>query len=274
MAGSGPAAGACLAVALAALLAGCAGAQAPERPPSALDDVAVQPAAAGKGAVAGLVVDDSIRPVVGASIAIAGAEVATTDVEGVFVLDALEPGLVIFGVSAEGFLAVQTSAEVRPGETAQVRVQLMRDTSPQPYQVTYAHEGFMQAWAGIAQYELENLDGGSGLCDCRVLFTPEDGVSTIVYEAHWEDSVADPGGLAEFYWVVEQPEGEGYDAGYCFSPCLAHIGFAANDFQPGVEAYARLDGPDLWVEAQQPFRLFVTLWHNGEPPDGWSLADP
>ena len=257
---------------LALLLAGCAGEAGPERPPSALDDVEVEPAAAGKGAVAGLVVDETIRPVVGASVTIAGAEAAKTDEDGVFILDALEPGLVLFSVSAEGFRPIQTSAEVRAGETAEVRVQLPRDLTPQPYQVTYAHEGFMQAWGGIGQYELENLEGGSGICDCRVYFTPEDGASTIVLEAYWEDSVPDPGGLAEFYWVVEQPEGEGYDADYCFSPCLAHIGFASHEFQPGVEAYARLDGPDLWVEAQQSFRLFVTLWYNGDAPEGWSLG--
>ena|SRR5688572_10162761 len=99
-----------LAASAAVLLAGCAGEDAPARPPSALDDVDVQPTAAGKGAVAGLVVDDSIRPVVGASVSIAGGEVATTDEEGVFILDALEPGLVIFAVSAEGFLPIQTSA--------------------------------------------------------------------------------------------------------------------------------------------------------------------
>ncbi|HJQ93045.1 MAG TPA: carboxypeptidase-like regulatory domain-containing protein [Candidatus Thermoplasmatota archaeon] len=253
------------------LLAGCTGGAGPERPPSALDDVEVAPAEADKGAVAGLVVDESIRPVVGAAVSIAGVEVAATDEKGVFILDSLDPGLVIFAVAAEGFLPIQTSAEVRAGETAEVRVQLPRDLTPQPYRVTYSHDGFMQAWGGYGQYELENLDGGSAICDCRVYFTPEDGASTIVYEAYWEDSVSDPGDLAEFYWVVEQPEGEGEDAGYCFSPCIEHLGFGSHGFQPGVETYARLDGPDFWVEFQQSFQLFVTLWYNGEAPGGWTL---
>ena len=257
----------------AVLLAGCAGgAEEPTRTPSALDDVDVQPTVEGKGAVAGLVVDDAIRPVVGASIAIAGEEAATTDETGVFVLDALEPGLVIFSVSADGFLPVQTSADVAPGQTAEVRVQLPRDDSPEPYLVTYSHNGFMQVWGGIGQFVVEGIGEGSGLCDCRIYFTPESNASTIVFEAYWEFTMPDPGGLAEFYWVVEQPEGEGYEADYCFSPCVVHLDVEGASFSDGVETYARIDGPDFWVALQQQVQLFVTVWHNGAAPDGWTLA--
>ena len=223
----------------------------------------------GKGAVAGVVVDDAIRPIAGATVSMAGETLGQTDDEGIFILDALDPGLVIFMVSADGYVPIQTSADVLAGETAQVRVQLPRDDSPQPYRVTYAHDGFMQAWGGIGQFFVENA-AESGLCNCRVYFTPEPNATTIVYEAYWEYTLPDPGGLAEFYWVVEQPDGDGYDADYCFSPCVKHLSFEG--YTPGVETYARLDGPDLAAAFQQPFQLFVTVWHNGPAPADWTLA--
>ncbi|MEA3137631.1 MAG: Carboxypeptidase regulatory-like domain [Thermoplasmata archaeon] len=259
-----------LAVLLAAL-AGCAGGAggdgAPASPLDGLDDV--EPAQEGKGAVAGVVVDESIRPIAGASVSMAGAVVAETDEGGIFILDALEPGLAIFAVTAPGFLPVQTSADVQPGATSQVRVQMPRDTRPVPYKVTYRHDGFIEAWGGYAQYYVENIQP-SGTCDCRLYFTPEPNATTIVYEAYWEANTPDPAAQAEYYWVIDQPDGDGHEAGYCFSPCVEHVSF--DGFSDGVEAYARLDGPDFWLAAQQSFQLFVTVWYNGAAPADWTLA--
>lgn len=253
---------------LATLLAGCSdGGGGEDGPGSPLDGLDVQPVGQGKGAVAGVVVDDAIRPIVGAQVAMAGEVVATTGDDGVFVLDALEPGLAVFAVSAEGFLSIQTSADVLPGETSQVRVQLPRDTRPQPYHVTFALDGFMEASTGYAQTYVEDA-AATPLCDCRLLFTPEPNATTLVYEAHWEHTMPDPAGLAEYYWIVYQPEGEGGDEGYCFSPCVQRLAFGG--FTPGAEVVARLDSPDTPV-VQQSFKLFVTVFYNGEAPAGWTL---
>jgi hypothetical protein len=263
--------GAWVAVALlASLVAGCAG-QAPQGAASPLDGLDVQPVGSGKGAVAGVVVDEAIRPVIGAAVALAGTVIATTNEKGVFVLDALEPGFVLFSVSAPGFLDIQATADVRAGETTQVRVQLPRDLRPQPYQVTYSFDGIMHAWGGIAQYYVEEVGDGSAACGCRLHFTPEPNATTLVYEAYWEPVLPDPAGLGEYYWVVDQPDGEGREADYCFSPCVEHIGMRG--FTQGAETYARLDGPDAWFAVEQPFKLFVTVWHNGAAPDGWTLAN-
>jgi hypothetical protein len=256
---------------MAALLAGCSGGDGKDEPASPLDDVDVQPVSDTKGAVAGVVVDEAIRPVAGAEVTMDGKVVASTDEGGIFVLDSLEPGLAIFAVTAEGFLPVQTSADVQPGQTSQVRVQLPRDLNPQPYHVTYSHDGFMQAWGGYGQYYIEQMvPGGSGTCDCRVYFTPEPNAVDMVYEAYWENTLPDPAAQGEFYWVITQPEGEGHEAGYCFSPCIVRQGFGG--FSPGVETYARLDGADFWPGFQQKFQLFVTVFYNGEAPADWTLA--
>jgi hypothetical protein len=258
---------------LAALLAGCSGGDG-GRGGLTVGGRTVSISAApqaGKGALAGVVVDEAIRPVAGANVSVAGQVVATTRDDGAFVLDALDPGSLILVVAAPGFLPIQTSAEVVAGETASVRVLLPRDNRPVPYHVTYSHDGFMQAWGGLGQYYVEETaDGGSGLCDCRVTFALEPNSTMLVYEAYWEDTVPDPGAQADYYWVVTQPTGTGDEAGYCRSPCVQRVGL--KEYDPAAATYARLDGPDTWPEAQQTFQLFVTVWANGAAPEDWTLA--
>lgn len=254
-------------------LAGCAGGGGDgDATPDGLPDV--KPTEDGKGAIGGVVVDEAIRPVAGALVTLASHQSnVTTDETGTFAWSDLEPGSYFITVSAPRFLSIQSSAEVVAGETAFVRVLLSADPTPLPYQQTYQHAGYMQAWAGIAQFFVESTqDNGSALCDCRLYFTPQGGLSTAVYEAFWEWTVPDPADQAELYYVVEQLEGDAYVEDYCFSPCNVHI--AGDEFTPDVQAYARLDGPDLWVAYQQKFDLYVTLFYNGEAPEGWSLAAP
>lgn len=224
------------------------------------------------GAISGVVVDEAIRPVAGAVVQlISSGRNTTADEAGQFSFTQLEPGFYAMTATAPRFLATQASADVLSGSTAKVRVQLQPDPSPVPYHVTYQHDGFMQAWATIAEYEFQELAGQAApLCDCRLNFTPEAKPTTLVYEAYWEETTPNPGPF-EYYWVVEQEETGARAEDYCTSPCYADLSGAG--FEAGVPAYARLDGPDEWVVANQPFELFVTLFYNGEAPDGWSVRD-
>jgi len=257
---------------LAALLAGCSGGGGEGGPNGPVaPDVEVDPDSR-FGAVSGVVVDEAIRPVAGAVVQLlSDGRNTTTDEGGQFAFTQLEPGFYAMTATAPRYLATQASADVLPGDTAKVRVQLQPDPSPVPYHVTLQHDGFMQGWATIAEYEFQEVTGEAApLCDCRLNFTPEAVPSTIVYEAYWEDTTPNPGGF-EYYWVVEQQETGARGADYCASPCLAHI--SGSDFAAGMPAYARLDGPDEWVVANQPFELFVTLFYNGKAPEGWSIRD-
>jgi hypothetical protein len=262
-----------LAIALllaAIVLAGCTGGSAGDDTPEGLPDV--KPTEEGKGAIGGVVVDEAIRPIPGAVVSLTSLSLnVTTGDEGTFSWSDLEPGTYFISVRAPRFISVQSSAEVVAGETSFVRVQLAADTSPLPYQETYQKTGFMQAWGGIGQFVIENQqDNGSALCDCRLYFTPVGSLSAAIYEAFWEWTVPDPANQAELYYVVEQLEGDADESGYCYSPCNVHIG--GDSFTPNVQAYARLDGPDLWVAYNQQFELFVTLFYNGDAPSGWTIA--
>ena len=251
------------------LLAGCSdgGGGGQGTGPTPID---VDPGSTVRGAISGVVVDDAIRPVAGATVTLAstGAN-ATSDEEGLFTFLDLEPGFYAMSAGAPLFLPTQVTADVVAGETAKVKVQLLRDPTPQPYHTTYKHEGFMQAWGTIAQFFVESTQE-SGACDCRIYFQPDPSPSAFLFEAVWEESVPNPTGPSEFYHILEELEGDLYDTGYCASPCYADVG--TGDYGGG-EMMARLDGPDEWVEVQQTFTMFVTVWYNGEPPEGWSVVN-
>ena len=267
-----------LAAAAGLVLAGCTGGK-PERDTLVLaDGTEVELDGAGtsatRGAIAGVVVDEAIRPVPGALVALAADPTvnATVDDAGVFLLGDLEPGLQVLSVSAAGFFPIQTSVDVAAGETSRVKVQLPVDARPQPYHDTVKLDGFMQAWAGIGQFVIEVVvDGGSGLCNCRIQVQPTGNVSDFVIEAFWEESTPDPAGLAEFYLSVSEEPGGFLETDYCYSPCRMQISADAVDYAGGV-VEARLDGADAWVSYQQQFTLFVTTFYNGEAPDDWSIA--
>jgi hypothetical protein len=233
--------------------------------------------AKGRGGIAGVIVDASIRPVDGASLRLTGpngtAHDTVTGADGSFTFVDLVPGAYVVEASAAGLLPAQAAALVEAGQVTQMRVVLAIDPSPQPYVMTYKKDGYMELWSGIGQYYLESLvQNGTGLCDCRVLFTPEPNATAYVIEAFWDFTTPDPLDFGEFYWVLEHQDGSGGEAGYCYSPCHATV--LEESVQLGqVPSYARLDGPDFWIAAQQRFQLFLSVWYHGLPPEGWSIAD-
>lgn len=264
---------------LGLLLAGCSD-KAPVDDGLRLPDGSTVPldgsgTSATTGAIAGVVVDEAIRPVPGALVSAIGVDAtATTDDSGVFHLGDLAPGFLAFTVGADGFLAIQASAEVVAGKVVQSKVQLVRDTSPQPYHQTYALDGLMQAWVGIGQFVAEIvIPGGSGLCNCRLTVQPEGNLTDAVVEAVWEQSFPDPAGLAEYYLSVEEVDDDGFlETQYCYSPCRMHLSAGDMDWRGGpIEA--RLDGADAWPSYNQQIKLFVTLFYNGPAPQGWTLQD-
>ncbi len=252
-------------LAVAALvMSGCSGSESKEPGPD------FPPPEAGRGNIFGVVVDDAIRPIVGANLSLPGLGLTTTsDVNGEFTFTDLAPGTYLITATAVNYVAVQTAADVVAGEAVRTKVQLRFDPTPKPYPLTWHLDGLMQVWGGYGQYILEEFTpNGTGSCACRVFATPDLNATSYVYEAYWQHSLPDPGELAEYYWIVN---GSGIrDDDYCFSPCITYGDL--EDFEQGGTMYARLDGPDFTVAAQQKFQLFFTVWHHGEAPDGWTVV--
>lgn len=99
-----------LACLVAVSLAGCGGKSGGPTPSDQ------PPLAAGKGAIAGLVVDDVYRPVPGALILASNGLTATSDASGQFSLVDLDPGAYILRIQADGHEAAPQTVEVKAGQ--------------------------------------------------------------------------------------------------------------------------------------------------------------
>lgn len=194
---------------IAIALAGCA-----EDPTPALDDgIEVGDDATNDllGAIGGVVVDPTIRPIPGASVTLQTGRNTTTDQGGVFVIDQLEPGFYSLTVSAPGHATVQTTADVKANTVSKVRAVLPIDVSPQPYHSTIDFAWFDTVGVVLADFVIDLVDdaflGGilPNQCDgCFFDFESDGPVETFVLEAVWEEQIADPSGDNAFYWNLAQ----------------------------------------------------------------------
>lgn len=149
-----------------ALLAGCSGGGATDARP----DLALEP---GKGAIAGVVVDEAIRPVSGAAVLVQGAAQqrnATTGADGTFTVSDLEPGTYVLVAQHPLFDRVQASVEVAEGDTAAAKLQLTRQIFATPYSATQSFDGFLVCSVGFFVYASEECGEGVGVpCEVPVL---------------------------------------------------------------------------------------------------------
>lgn len=243
--------------------------------------------AAGKGVVSGVVVDPGIRPLAGVNLTVVGKGLtARTDANGIFVLSNLEPGLYTIAARAAGFLPVQTSAEVKAGETTKVRMVMDADTTPVPYHAaTMKFNGFFQAsFTGLVDEALDlfvfNQTRGPvttparPACTCHFVYYPEPNATTHVIEIAWE---ANPPKPADPTGQLGDPEiimhfNPGNFLSFCYgSPCVLRY-----DGQNLSKDLTKVDlsfwGDNTWPALNEEFTVFVTLFYNGAAPHGWAFT--
>jgi hypothetical protein len=128
-------------------LAGCA--QGGGESEDGFDDIDLQVSST-TGAIRGVVVDERIVPVEGATVKLTGAgasgQTQTTDVEGRFVFGSLAPGSYFLLVSGPLHKETQSSAEVVAGveDPPVVRIQVERLFKQDPFTVQIVKEGFFE----------------------------------------------------------------------------------------------------------------------------------
>jgi hypothetical protein len=145
-------------VALAALLltllfAGCAddpGADGAEPEPEAFDDVQVTDTT---GAIRGIVVSEAIVPIPDVLVQLVDGRNQTTDAEGAFVFNGLEPGDYFVTATKAGYITQQQSATVVAGDKLPpiTKILLPVSTEDRPFTELYQWSGFLQcgAWAFV-----------------------------------------------------------------------------------------------------------------------------
>ena len=123
-------------------LAGCSDDPAPEVEDPTFDEFDA-PVAPDRGVIRGVVVDTAIVPLAGATVTLAGLERSTTTNEnGAFQFDDLEPGSYFLEVRLLGYETVQSGTSVEAGEISSVlRIQLKPNPSTLPTAVTLQAAG-------------------------------------------------------------------------------------------------------------------------------------
>lgn len=142
---------------LFALLAGCSQDVPPTSSAPVVFEEAVQATQEGRAVLLGYVLDDALRPVVGAQVTVRGAATNTSvssGAEGAFAVANLVPGTYTLRVTKEGFHSLVTTAEAVAGtDPRPVLVRLTAIPEDQrPYVVPFHFAGFIQcqAWIGTA----------------------------------------------------------------------------------------------------------------------------
>jgi hypothetical protein len=273
-----------LAAALAlTVLAGCTGG-VPDivAPDQAGPDIDVDPQAE-TGAIAGVVVDEAIRPLAGAVVHLSTGPNATTDESGQFSFTDLEPGTYFLTANATGHTTVQTSAQVEAGEVTRLRILSQTEVVVVPYHETLHFTGLIEFSPGAAGSILNIvIDTGLGmenpLCSmCSFQFNTSGlNVATFVTEAVWEDTLPspEPSSLYLEFFPADLDDGtDDIQGGFLPSPILEHYPIAMWGLnETNIDWHVRLTGDADSVQYNQQYEMYVTLFMDGPAPDGWSLV--
>lgn len=291
-----------------ALLAGCTSSadddpQATSGP--TFDDLALQ-ATSSTGIIRGVVVDDAIRPIAGAKVALTGGdarEAISTD-QGTFGFDKLVPGTYFLAVSKAGFFAAQQSVEVVAGvaEPPIAKVLLAVDAENSPFVDTYVFEGFIECSTTSGVPGVVVL--GAALCSFPNIVTDEAGLGNVTQDnfgAFYLLSKKPTWLQSELIWQSTQTLGGKMSVMYSWDCGDANGGFLCDHGAEGTSpvlltadeaAIAEINGGDYSEEIfvrvfnegldetqgavgltfQQKFTIYTHAFYGYEPTEGWRLS--
>jgi Carboxypeptidase regulatory-like domain len=278
---------------MATLLAGCSS-NAPEtaaaEPVADFEELDLA-ATATTGVIRGIVVDEAIRPIVGAHLVLqteTGPRETTSTADGAFGYDELEGGTYFIQATKPGYTAVQSSAEVVVGveEPPIVKVLMVADPATTPYVTTIVWNGFIECSFRVAVPSVTSLgvNACNGVGNQDVNF-PIDVIGTpdlIQGELVWEDTqtlgsglsfVVGPKSCDDVKWDradgpstlvillnktdLEDEEDFADDGGLCYRA----FSYVAEESQ----------GTTGLVLSQR-FDAYYHLFYNFLPPEGWKFS--
>lgn len=254
------------------VLAGCA--DGPREGPQVAVPESVQnvEVSATKGAIRGIVLDETVKPLAGAAVAVTGVqEIKTTAADGGFVFGGLEPGDYFLTVSKPGYVAIQSSAQVVAGqaEPPLVKIILTADPTKAPFVELQNWKAFLQCGAGVP------LGGSWNPC----LFTGSDNVRYFAFGA----GVLPMFGQAEAVWEGTQPLGNtlwlqfGTQRGVGESPMVHRLDADGIDESAGdddedimVRVFAGDESPTVVIN--QAYDIYVSYFYHFVPREGYMFA--
>jgi hypothetical protein len=281
----------------AALLAGCSSSPPPAASADGteFDDLDLQ-ASATTGVLRGIVVDQAIRPVANASVALAPGGLTThTTAEGTFGFDGLEPGTYFVRASKLGYNGTQASADVVAGvaEPPIVKVLMAQNVATTPYVEALTFNGFLSFGAAVfatsvgttvSPVTAQTL-GDASIWTVKYTVLPEWAQGELVWDQN------QPAG-GELIWEMTDTSNTHY--GYretTVSPALAYWNTtviedrqeSTLDPDRGI-AYRFFGGPHplctdplgatfgCGLTVQQRADAYVHSFYNFVPPEGWRFT--
>jgi hypothetical protein len=266
--------------------------------------------APGLGGIAGVVVDQAIRPVADATVQVTGANVersAETGEDGAFRFADLQPGTYQLRVEHLLYAAAQSVVEVRADEVASTKVLVERLFTQDPYHETLKFDGFIQcgysvsgALSSVCVNDYTHFVGPYTCPECEHLFDKRShdfavgaGWQTMVYEMTWDPSAQ--GTSPEMRLIIShfpRPASHWYCSGN--GPDPVHIRMDLNvtceDQQdepeqvppeglPNMHMFAATSAPEgqpASAAFSQPFSVFMNFFYYGKAPADWSFirGDP
>lgn len=272
-------------IAVAVALAGCseAGGKGDDVSQAATQlDLA---ATSATGVIRGVVVDEAVRPVAGATVELtggtAGGDGSTqSNDEGAFGFEALQPGTYFLQVSAEDYTSVQQSADVVAGvsDPQPLRVMLVALPRLEPFieslqvKMFISGAGWVDGVGGVTA-------GGLGVLDGNYVFgqeiTPDGAVAQT--EFVWEKT-SELGTTAMVSGGTYDDDGDSVEtSGWTGpSPLVSRVNATAADDTATQISYSFWAWPTsplpAGVHANQPVDVFMTVFHNFRPDDGWTFT--
>ncbi len=246
------------------LLAGCTDNQPDElvinSTPEAVDEA--QDAATGrqeqKGGIAGFVLSEDLRPVSNASVRIPGLDInVRSDRDGAFAFASLWSGPYRVVANATGYRGADAVIDVVGGETARVKFVLTPVPPPEPWFETFKFEGFADMTGDVIF--------GAFFCPaCQFQFDIDEDADSLIIEAFMDQ--APEGQSNSFRYWLTSDEGMN-ERGSALNPLRVEFeDVVAGAFDLEIE-------PSAFpvAETQKSFQVFVTHFHNGPAPEGWSI---
>lgn len=220
-----------------------------------------------KGHLAGVVVDQAIRPLKDATIHLPGLDLTeTSERDGSFGFVDLYPGPYFITVALDGYYAAEAVVEVHADQFTRVKVILEAIPPPDPYHVTQQFDGFAE------------LGGdpfiGSFYCRCTFdFYLEQEGLQAVIIEATMSAYSGPPGGTNGFYHDFGP-----YDccAYYTRGSLPNPLRVEARDVDDASQArYSLRMAPEGFPapETNKQFTTYVTAFYNELPPVGWSFLN-
>lgn len=292
----------------ALLLAGCTSSNDPavDEVPEGLDELDLAPTAT-TGIIRGVVVDEAVRPIAGATITLRGEvqdEAVSTDT-GVFGFDDLPAGTYFLSVRKVGYVDVQQSAEVVAGvaEPPIVKVLLAADVAGIPYHVSLQWEGFVEcgtdalAVCAVPDFANQTACDAAGVCPGKITNDDfdqwhfiEGPPQYLQAEMVWESTQSVS---QTFSLLLRAAEKEQFDTGfYEFSidsvegPSPLILGVGEEDLEDAevgnrtglITAVfsGAAEGNPAGIGGfvvNQRFTVYINVFYGYTPPEGWSFVE-